>query len=255
MMSAPCAVSDMTMSERRELQPAYVLHSRPYRDTSVILDLLSRSEGRFSAVVKGARSEKSKYRGRLQPFTPMLVAAVGKGELKTATSMEFPGRPYQLSGENLFLGLYINELMYRLLGKFDPMQELFDGYDELLAHLQADADSVVAVRAFELNLLRDLGYGISFEYDAADGEFVESDRYYEYVVHEGFRQTRQQDPLVYPGTELLHLASGEYDKVNERRLRYLTRTSLARLLGDKPLKSRSLFVSAAREQTQESGSL
>lgn len=229
-----------------ELQPAYIIHTRQYRDSSVILDLLSRSTGRFGSVVKGARSDRSRYRGRLQLFTPLLIATTGRGELKTATSIEFPGRQYQLAGENLFLGMYVNELLYRLLGKFDPVETLFDHYDELLALLQAESDSVTAVRAFELQLLQELGYGVNFEYDASDGERVEPEWSYRFVVHEGFRRTSAQDGPVYPGEELLHMASGEFGQVDPKRLRHLTRSSLAPLLGDRPLKSRALFRQAAR---------
>ena len=233
------------------LEPAFILHSRPYGDTSSIVELLTLNEGRFSVVSKGARAEKSKLRGRLEPFTPMLIAAVGRGELKTATKIEFPGRRYHLMGENLLLGMYINELLYRLLEKFYPVANLFESYEALLSSLQGTSDSILAVRTFEVRLLDELGYGISFDYDARDGQAVESEQHYRFVTEEGFH--RVEEPRVeehsddlFTGKELLDLAVGNFSQVDARRLRNLTRKSLNSLLGDRPLKSRSMFKSIAR---------
>lgn len=237
------------------LEPAYVLHARPYRDTSVLLDLLGRHTGRFGAVARGARSDRSKYRGRLQPFTPLLVATVGRGELKTLTKLEFPGKAFTPRGDNLLLGLYVNELLYRLLGSFDPVTQLFDEYHDLLVQLADPGAAVRAVRWFELCVLQELGYGINFEYDTRTGTMIAPENLYQFVVDEGFHQAvsdhaeLKKDSL-YPGTELLHLASGSLAEVDEKRLLNLTRSSLARLLGEKPLKSRALFRRQSRTQAR-----
>ena len=227
------------MSEN--MQAAYVLHARDYRDTSQILELLTREEGRFGVVVRGARGARSRLRGRLQPFTPLLIAARGRGELRTATSVDFNGPNRQPAGDQLLLGLYVNELLYRLLGRFDPIPRLFDGYEQLLISLQDSTDSLLAVRAFELMLLNELGYGISFDYDAGRGVAIDAEAGYRYMVHEGFFETDQAGRDIYPGRELLAINSGDLGSVDEQRLKLLTRISLAELLGDKPLKSRSLF--------------
>jgi DNA repair protein RecO (recombination protein O) len=228
------------------LEPAFILHARNYRDTSLILDLLTRATGRYSMVVKGARSPRSRVRSRLQPFVPLLVASVGRGELKTSTSIDFPANPYLLSGDSLMLGMYINELLYRVLGKFDPLNELYDQYEIVLDELQRIDNNVLAVRRFELQLLGELGYGIDFDYDARSSEPVQSELHYQYVVHEGFHQTTRADADLFPGRELQHLSAGNLEEVDDRRLRNLARLSLAQLLGDKPLKSRSLFRKLAR---------
>ena len=224
-----------------ELESAYILHARDYRDTSLIVDLLTRESGRFSALVKGARAKKSKLRGRLQPFTPLLVAALGKGELKTATTIDFPARAYRLQGSNLMLGLYINELLYRLLARFDPVPEIYEGYERLLANLQKETSDILPVRQFELKLLTALGYGISFEYNAGQGEQISPDNHYRFVVHEGFYPTETFNNQTFTGRELLHIAEGELAEVNSQKLKLITRRSLAALLGDRPLKSRALF--------------
>ncbi len=234
------------MTSKDVLEPAYILHSRDYRDTSLIVDLLALESGRFSIVVRGARSSKSKTRGRLQPFTPLLVAATGRSELKTATTIDFPGPAFRLQGQNLMLGLYINELLYRLLGRFDPVPEVFEAYERLLQDLQQVDDGVSSVRLFELNLLSALGYGISFEYDASNGEPVNEELRYRYIAQEGFRVTVSEDRETFSGAELLKIAAGELEEVSDMKMKMVTRGSLAILLGDKPLKSRTLFRSRSQ---------
>lgn len=223
------------------LQSAYMLHSRDYRDSSLIIDVLTHEAGRFSLVARGARSEKSKIRGRLQLFTPLLIGSVGRGELKTATQIDFQRAAYRLQGQNLMLGLYVNELLYRLIGRFDPVPEIYEAYEHLLIHLAQPGPGVPAIRSFELRLLSELGYGISFEFDASNGEAVDPDSHYRYIVHEGFRATASSDNETFSGADLLDIAAGRTDEVDDNKLKKVTRSSLAVLLGDKPLKSRSLF--------------
>ena len=229
------------MSIKSSLYHAFVLHSRNYRETSVILDLLTLEMGRFSVIVKGARSAKAKIKGRLQPFSPLLLGAVGRKELKTLTSVDFLHPCYDLRGEHLLLGLYINELLYRVLGRFEPIDALFEEYRYLLDGLAGSDRGIERVRIFELRLLEELGYGINFQFDAGSGSQIENDSYYRYVAHEGFYRSSSSDPKLFPGRELLSIAYRELAEVDQNRLKNLTRQSLAILLGDKPLKSRDLF--------------
>lgn len=245
------------------LEPAFILHARNYRDTSLILDLFTLDSGRYSVVSKGVRSSRSKIRGRLQPFSPLLIASVGRGELKTSTTIDFPRKPFRLIGKGLMLGLYVNELLYRLLDRFDPVAGLYHGYEDLLSELvltgqsiseqsiseqsvseQQPGGEVTAIRRFELCLLQELGYGINFEYDSRDGQPISAGRNYRFVVHEGFHAIREPQVETFPGAEVLSIASGDLEQVDNKRLLNLTRLSLAELLGDKPLKSRSLFRGA-----------
>lgn len=228
------------------LQPAYVLHARDYRDTSQILELLTAEQGRMPVVTRGSRGARSKLRGRLQPFAPLLVGSVGKGELRTATTVDFAGPAWALSGDALLLGLYVNELLYRLLGKYEAVPLLYQGYHQLMDQLQQPADALLAVRRFELLLLQELGYAISFDYDAGTGVAVDAGSHYAYVVHEGFYQTDQVGENIYNGAELVAISRGDLMQIEERRLRYITRLSLAELLGERPLKSRSLFQGGGR---------
>ncbi len=245
MMSVPCVVSGTMMSERGALEPAYVLHARDYRDTSLIVDVLTRNTGRYAMVVKGARSVKSRVRGRLQPFAPLLVASVGRGDLKTSTQVDASGPAFRFGGDALMLGLYVNELLYRLVGRFIPLEALFEEYEILLASLEQGL-GVLAVRRFELMLLQELGYGISFEFDARNGEAIEATSQYEFAVNEGFFRASETTARSFSGAELLQIASGELQRVADQKLKWVTRPSLGVLLGDRPLKSRALFRSAAR---------
>ena len=229
------------MSIRGSVYHAFVLHSQNYRETSLILDLLTLEMGRFSVVAKGARSSKANFRGRLQPFTPILLGAVGHKELRTMTSVDFSEASYDLKGKNLLFGLYVNELLYRLLGRFEPLDALFAEYRHLLDGLAGSERGIEQVRIFELRLLEELGYGINFEFDAGSGSRVENDSYYNYVIHEGFYRSPMADSDLFQGRELLSIANRELSMIDQNRLRNLTRQSLAVLLGDKPLKSRALF--------------
>lgn len=224
------------------LEPAFILHARNYRDTSVILELFTRESGRCSLIAKGARAPKSRLRGLLEPFTPLLVGMTGRGEMKTATTIERVPGSGQLSGNGLLLGLYVNELLYRVLGKHDPLPELYDHYEYLLRVLKDPDAQVDALRGFELSLLQDLGYGINFHYDAGNGEEISAEAGYRFTLHEGFSRTSETGEEIFPGHELLSIAAGDLGPVDANRLRFLTRKSLAPLLGDRPLKSRALFA-------------
>ena len=241
------------MYRANSLEEAFILHARNYRDTSLILDLFTRESGRYSIVVKGARSAKSKIRGRLQPFTPILVSAVGRSELKTSTHIDFPEKSFALRGRSLMLGLYVNELLFRLLDRFYPIEGLYQGYKDMLEELVGSrktaltpehGSDVLAIRKFELCLLQQLGYGINFEYDARDGQKVLSHRHYLFQAQEGFHSINAPDAESFSGEEVLRISSGDLSSVDSKKLLDLTRRSLSELLGDKPLKSRSLFRSA-----------
>ena len=118
------------------LQTVYVLHVRTYRETSLIAEVYSRNRGRLSVIFKGIRSKRSRYSGMLQPFVPISLSLVGRSDLKTAVNLEFPAKPFSISGKNIILGMYVNELLYRLLEKFDPLESVFDSSKSLLKNLE-----------------------------------------------------------------------------------------------------------------------
>ena len=239
----------------RDAQHVYILHTRKYRDTSLIADVFSQEEGRYSLVFRGARSKKSRHKSLLQPFSPVLVVTYGKGEMKTAGALDFAGRPLRLEKENLFIGMYVNELLYRLLGKYDALPALYVRYEKLLSELESEKFHIHSLREFELSLLANLGYGITFDFDVRTGALVHPDNQYRFVAEEGFHSLLDSKALTgrgrfdesagvtntYGGVHLLAIASGDYSNQAGEILKQVIRKSIEPLLGGKPLKSRSLF--------------
>jgi DNA repair protein RecO (recombination protein O) len=228
-------------SKDAELTPAFILHTRKYRDTSLIAEILTERDGRVAAVIRGARANKKKS-GVVQAFTPLLVSYVGRGELKTVTKID-TGTVARLVGENLLIGLYVNELLVRLLGKYEPVGSLFAAYQDLVLNLISGNPSSGVLRGFELNLLSELGYEVTFDLDASTGLAVEADQYYRYVPDEGFHSLIQDTSnATYKGEYLLAIADGDFDTpAVDNCAKKIVRASLAVLLGDKPLKSREMF--------------
>ena len=144
----------MQTSKRVFNQPAWVLHHRPFRDTSRILDILSLEHGRLSLVARGARSAKSKLRGYLRPFTPLQLSWVIRSDLGTLTGAEMNGAPISLTGDALLSGYYVNELLLNLLHRHDPQPEIHAAYASTVAALAGSSDIAASLRHFEIELLR-----------------------------------------------------------------------------------------------------
>lgn len=235
----------MDPNSRILLQPCFVLHQRPYRDTSVLLDLFSRDYGRFSAVARGARTERSRLRGVLQAFTPLLVSWFGRTELMTLVQAEIASPPLFFSGARIFSGLYLNELLLRLAPKGDPLPSLFDGYRLALAELTlAEASEASALRRFELRLLRELGYEVVLTHDVA-GAAVDTERAYAFVSEHGLLPLvgSRVEGIRVTGRALAAFNAGANETpevLNE--IRAITRVALGQLLGPEPLRSRELLV-------------
>ena len=228
-------------ASRDILERVYVLHLRTYRETSLIAEVYSRRSGRLSVIFKGIRSRKSRYSVMVQPFVPMSLSLFGRSDLKTVANLEFPERPFAISGKNLILGMYVNELLYRLLEKFDPLESVFDSYECLLKKFEKLNNPISSLREFELNLLKELGYGINFQTDSASGDFFFPDAHYNFFVNEGFRKTLKPDEMSFRGDEIQSMALGKLDEVRPKKVLSLTRQSLASLLDNIPLTSRTIF--------------
>lgn len=233
----------MTMSDSERLVECYILHVRKYRDTSVIAELLTAAEGRVSVVMRGVRGKRSRVAGHIQPFTHFLMSWFGRGELKTAKSMDFPYASINLSGEALMIGLYVNELLVRLLGKFEAVPSAFSAYGALLGDLSNENHRLQSLRTFEVMLLRELGYGITFEWEAETGEPISAQKWYRYNPDEGFHHVREVGASgTYSGEHLLAIADGSLEQPEiEASLRRIVRSSFANLLGERQLRSRELF--------------
>ncbi len=233
------------MQTRIQLQPAYVLHSRPFQNSSLLLDLFCLEHGRIRAIAKGARSEKSKYRAHLQLFHPILVSYSGKGEVKTVTNVEASTSAIRLEGEGLFSGLYLNELLTRLLHLHVEHGELFRAYQEALLGLQAGSVVEPVLRQFELALLAELGYAINLEEDCRSHDAIVAEALYRFTPDVGFERAQQNGEggsKLFSGAHIIALRKGELqDGEAARSAKRLLRAAINAHLGDKPLNSRSLF--------------
>lgn len=236
--------------------PAWVVHRRPYRDTSLLLELMTEQHGRIGAVARGARGQKSRWRGVLEPFQPVLVTWRGRGELATLTGAESGGRPLRFKGTRLAAAFYLSELLLRLLRREDPEPEIFAAYgDALRALAAADSAEDIPLRHFEKRLLDALGYGLLLD-TTADGQSA--------VLPQGtYRYELEQGPvpaapggggLVISGEALLALDRAQYDDAGLRaEMQRLTSAALRLYIGDRPLQSRSLYQSLRRRSGADNG--
>lgn len=230
----------MQADPRNELQPAFVLHRRPYSNTSLLLEVFLLHEGRMPLLAKGATAGRALGASLLQPFLPLLVSRSGRGEVRTLGRFEAAGPPLPLRGEQLYCGFYVNELMIRLVQREEPHQGLFAAYQETLRRLVEEADPEPALRRFEVGLLTELGYGLLLEREAGTDAALDPAGRYDYEIERG--------PVAAPGGELagstlLKLAAGAVLEGEERReARRLLRRVLDHYLGGRPLKSRELFA-------------
>lgn len=219
------------------LEPAYVLSRRPYRDTSLLLEVFTRDHGRVGLVARGARGAKSKLRGLLQDFSPLLLSWQAAGELGTLQSAEAAAPPLVLSGERVFHGWYLNELLTRLLQRHDAHPGLFEAYALTLAQLGGDvASGVDALRYFEMSLLAEIGYGPLLP------DTLDPAQRYRYVPEHGPQPTVADDRDAYVGSSLIALRDHELASPAARQdaLRLL-RGLLAAQLGERPLRTPQLL--------------
>lgn len=238
-----------------EAEPAFVLHSRPYRETSLLVDVFTRHYGRFRAVARGARGAK-KRTTTLSPYTPILISWSGKSDLKTLGNIEQSGLPLLLKGDGLYCGFYLNELLLRLLAENDPHEKLFDGYLDVLTKLVQGKSVEPSLRAFEFSLLEDIGYGLVLDTDAESEEPIRDGQQYWFEPTVGFilkQDTHLNSEAVnwFQGGELLAINSGDNpSRATAASAKRLVRLALQPHIGDKPLLSRALFARTKSVPTQ-----
>lgn len=221
---------------RVQLEPAHLLSVRPYRETSALLEVLTAGHGRIGLVARGARGARSKLRGLLQPFQPLLLSWSDGGELGTLTGAEAGGAPAGLAGEAVFSGWYLNELVLRLLPRRDPHPALYEAYVHALGALAAP-EPAKALRLFELHLLAELGYGVHVPDDVAP------EGYYGYDPEGGLRLA-EPGPDSYRGASLRALADEALETEESLRdARKLLAAAIEPHLGGRPLRSREILRS------------
>ncbi len=237
------------MKSRVELQPAYVLHAQPFQNTSLLVDLFCLDYGRVRAIAKGARRPKSRTKALLQPFQPLLISMVGKSELKSLSAIEGSVNAFSLHGTRLFSALYMNELLVRLLLFNEGHVPLYNSYQQAIIGLQSERDVQQVLRAFELDLLDALGYGINLETDFNSGADIDQEGTYLFRTDGGFERVlatpemRVSNQALFSGREIQALRNLDMsEKLLAKAARRMTRLALQVHLGDKPLASRELFM-------------
>uniref|UniRef100_UPI003F58F893 DNA repair protein RecO n=1 Tax=Vibrio cholerae TaxID=666 RepID=UPI003F58F893 len=224
------------------LQRCFVLHRRPYSESSLILDVFSEEYGRVTLMAEGARGKRSNLKGALQPFTPLLLKWSGNGSMKTLRQAEPISLGLPLSGVYLYSAMYINELVDRVLMPEVASPGLFHDYLFALTELAQSADPEPALRRFELALLAAMGYGVDFLHCAGTGEPVSPDMTYRYREQKGFIASVRRDNLTFLGNELIAISERRFtSKEQLQAAKRFTRLALKPYLGGKPLKSRELF--------------
>jgi len=224
---------------RLEQQPGYVLHARPYRETSLLLECLTR----------GVRGERSRLRrAQLEPFQPLALDLLLRGELATLTAVEAAAIPLRLIGDAGLAGLYLNELVVRLTERQDPFPMLFDAYAQTLARLAHGEPLAWSLRRFERDLLEAIGYGLQLQYEPETGEPLEPDAHYRYLVEQGAVRCAAGHAQALRGGDLLALAQDQPpDNTGLKSLRDLMREVIRFHLGGGELRAwRVLAMAVSR---------
>lgn len=234
-------------NHRQDNQPVYVLHTYPFKETSLVVELFAHSFGRVATTAKGARRPRSAMRGMLQSFQPLIATWSGKLELKTLHSLEWGGGLLLLKGEALMCGFYLNELLLRLLPREDPHEALFEYYSATLRTLSINRDLASTLRRFELKLLQELGYAIPLKIDEQNAPILEA-QMYQYQAEQGASRlngalNRNKNGVQLSGKTLIDMANDDYVNVQtQQQSKQLMRYLLAHYLGDKPLHTRQLLI-------------
>ena len=236
------------------LQRCFVLHRRPYSESSLILDVFSEEYGRVSLMAKGARGKRSNLKGALQPFTPLLLKWSGKGSMKTLRQAEPISLGLPLTGISLYSAMYVNELVDRVLVPEVPHPELFHDYLLALTELVQWDNPEPPLRRFELALLSAMGYGVDFLHCAGTGEPVDPNMTYRYREQKGFIASVRRDNLTFVGNELIAISERRFTtKEQLQAAKRFTRIALKPYLGGRPLKSRELFRQAILPRARSTG--
>jgi len=226
----------------RQAGEGYVLHSYPYKETSLLVDAFTRSSGRITLVARSARRPRSAMRGTLMAFQPLSLSWYGKGEVKTLSKAEWLGGVGLLRGEALLCAFYLNELLMRLLAREDAHEALFDRYAEALQHFAAGEASAPILRRFEKALLKELGYALVLDREAG-GEAIDPAGYYTYDPEKGPLAAKDKNTeQAVMGSTLLSLARDEFDDHRSlHEARALMRALINHRLEARQLNSRKVF--------------
>ena len=226
-------------------QPAFVLHTHPFRETSLIVEAFTRDHGRIALVARGARRPRSAMRGLLLAFQPIELGWFGQGEMRTLAKVEWIGGQPLLQARALLLGYYMNELLLKLLPREDAHPTLFLAYAEAVYALAIGEPSQASLRRFEKTLLKELGYGLTLDREAESGRQVDPQKHYAYVVERGpiLVSDDGREAESFSGRALLAIAQDDFsDAETLAQCKQLMRTLIQHYLGGQRLSSRRVFM-------------
>jgi DNA repair protein RecO (recombination protein O) len=251
----------MSSQRRVQQQPGYILHHRPFRDSSQILDIVTRDHGKIAVVARGSRGAKSRLAGVLRPFLPLRVSWVAKSDLGTLTGAEAAGAPSGMVGDAMLSAYYVNELLLNFLHRYDPQPEIYALYTQVIQALAATQDVAATLRSFEIEFLSLLGYAINLDQIAGGHDTVVAGQNYEYRIEQGpVAVQRETGEMVFSGSRLLAIAAQRFDDADTlRAANRLLRSVIAFHLGGKELKSRKVLkelhrgrIAASKQRTTTS---
>lgn len=241
----------MSSDARINNEPGFILHTYPFKETSLVAEVFSRSHGRVALIARGARRPASALRGLMQPFTPLLLSWFGKSELKTLHAAEWQGGLAAPQGRALMCGFYLNELLLRLLARGDPHEILYDRYLGTLEQLAGelcgtDSDRATCLeqilRRFEKNLLSEIGYGATFDVEADRDAPIDPGLRYTFQPERGALRGSGQPGCPVSGQTLIDLAADRFERQQTlTEAKALMRALINHTLGAKPLYTRQLL--------------
>jgi DNA repair protein RecO (recombination protein O) len=235
-------MSVSTTRGRIDNQPAFVLHTYSFRETSLVAEMFTRDHGRVPLLAKGARRPRSALRGLLLSFQPLALSWSGKNELRILHKADWSGGQPLLRGAALMSGFYLNELLLKLLTRDDPHDRLFDCYRDALVRLAGVADPAVTLREFEKSLLQEAGYALVLDHEAESGAAIVADKVYSYRVERGPVAARGDEALQIAGRTLLDIGRGDFsDPRTQQQSKLLMRMLLNHHLGEQRLFTPQLY--------------
>jgi DNA repair protein RecO (recombination protein O) len=224
-------------------EPGFILHTYPFKETSVVAEVFTRGHGRVALIARGARRPASALRGLMQPFTPLLLSWFGKSDLKTLHAAEWQGGLIAPQGRALMCGFYLNELLLRLLARGDAHELLYARYVDTLDLLAGETTDLERIlRRFEKNLLAEIGYGATFDVDADSGTPIDPEARYVFQPERGALRSVGQPGCPVSGQTLLDLAADRFEsQTTLAEAKALMRALINHTLGAKPLYTRQLL--------------
>jgi DNA repair protein RecO (recombination protein O) len=223
-------------------EKAFVLHRWDYRNDSLLVELWTQDRGRFPVIARGAKKRMEFWSALLQAFRPLWVMVSGRGEVRSLQKCEAYAPPVGLVRRALLCGLYVNELLLRLLPRYDPHGDLFVLYESTLYQLRHGDEPSSVLCYFELDLLQELGFGLDLGFVQDNGSPIDPAGRYRYLHETGLVLANPRDPVAMSGQTLVAMVQREpLQEPAATEARLVLRTVFDSLLGDRPLKTRELL--------------